>query len=108
MYPCRAYWRFNLSNKNCGRELTMASYDFKKVSLIVDGSFITGFMDGSPIKAEKNADNVTPHVGAAGETTYAENGDNTGMITVTVKAGSASLPKLVSLATGKREFSTSI
>jgi hypothetical protein len=86
----------------------MASYDFKKVSLIVDGTFITGFMDGSAVKAEKNTDNVTPHVGAAGEVTYAENGDNTGTITINLKAGSASLPKLVTLATAKREFNTSI
>lgn len=86
----------------------MASFDFKKVSVIVDNHFVTGWMDGTVINAEKNADNITPHVGAAGEVTYTENNDNTGMITLTIKQDSPSLPKLVQLSKQKREFATQI
>lgn len=87
----------------------MASvYDFKKAAVIVDGHYVTGWMDGSVIKAEKNADNVTPHIGAAGEVTYTENNDPTGTITLTIKQDSPSLSKLVGLAKSKRQFSAQI
>lgn len=80
------------------------TFDFKKVSVIVDGSYITGFHDGSVIKAEKNEDNVVPHVGAAGDVTYSETNNNTGQITLTLKQTSTSLPRLVSLAKSKTTF----
>lgn len=86
----------------------MSSYDFTKVSVIVDGTFVTGWMDGSVIKAGPNADAVTPHVGAAGETTYSETNDKTGMITLTVKQNSTFLTKALTLAASKREFSVQI
>lgn len=88
--------------------MAAGTFDFKKVSVIVDGHFVTGWMDGSVIKAEKAADNVTPHVGAAGEVTYTESNDNTGTITLTIKQDSASLPKLVALAKSKKQFATQV
>lgn len=84
------------------------TFDFKKVSVIVDGSFITGFHDGSVIKTGKNTDNVTPHVGAAGDVTYSESNDKTGTITLTLKQTSSSLPSLVSLSKSKSTFPVQI
>lgn len=84
------------------------SYDPKKVSLIVDGTFIVGFMDGTFINAAKNADNITPHVGAQGDVTFSENADETGTITATLKQNSSSLPFLRSLSKGKREFAAQV
>lgn len=84
------------------------SYDFKKVTVIIDGHIVTGYMDGSVVKWEKNADNVSPHVGADGEVTFAENADNTGLITLTLRQNSASLSKVLELAAAKRDFSARV
>lgn len=86
----------------------MSSYDPKKVSVIVDGQFIVGYMDGTFVNAEKNEDNVIPHVGAQGDVTFTESADDTGLITLTLKQNSSSLPFLQSLATQKREFAVQV
>jgi hypothetical protein len=84
------------------------TYDPKKVSVIVDGVIVTGYMDGSFVKCAKNADNVLPHIGADGGVTYTENADNTGTITLTIKQNSLFYAKAVELATQKREFATRV
>jgi hypothetical protein len=83
---------------------TVNTYDFKKVSVIVNGHHVVGFHDGSVVKAEKNEDNVIPHVGADGGVTYTESNDNTGTITITLKQNSSSLPYLINLAKQKKTF----
>ncbi|MEH6943387.1 phage structural protein [Bacillus sp. JJ722] len=84
------------------------NYDFKKVSTIVAGFIITGYMDGEPISVEKNEDDVFPHVGADGEVTYAEGADDTGIITLSLKQTSAVLPQLQELRKSKKIFPISI
>lgn len=84
------------------------SYDPKKVSLIVDGQFIVGFMDGTFITAEKNEDNITPHIGAQGDVTFSESADETGTLTITLKQNSSSLAYLQSLSKQKREFGAQV
>lgn len=84
--------------------MATTSYDFKKVSVIVDGVIITGYMDGESISVEKNEDDITPHVGAGGDVTFAESNDNTATITLTLKSTSASLPFLDQLRRSKRIF----
>ncbi|MBU5214355.1 DUF3277 family protein [Bacillus sp. Gen3] len=84
------------------------TYDFKKVSVIVDGVIITGFMDGESIASEKNEDDVTAHVGAGGDVTFSETNDDTGTITLTLKSTSSSLPYLQSLRKAKKLFSTQV
>lgn len=86
----------------------MQTFDFKKVSTIVDGNFIVGFMDGTGIAAEKNEDNITPHVGADGGVTYAESNDNTGTITLTLRQNSPSLSALIKLSQSKKTFPAQI
>ncbi|MFL6557357.1 MAG: phage structural protein [Bacillus sp. (in: firmicutes)] len=76
-------------------------FDFKNTSIIVDGSYLTGFMDGTAIQAEKNEDNKVPHIGADGKVTFSNSADNTGTITVTLKQGSPSLKKLIALSKEK-------
>lgn len=83
-------------------------FDVKKTSVIVDGHYVTGWMDGSIITASKNEDNVIPHVGAKGEVSYSESNNGTGTITLTIKQNSPSFPKMVALAKGSREFVTSV
>lgn len=84
--------------------MEITSYDPKKVSVIVDGRYLTGFMDGTFVTCAKNADNRTAHVGATGDVTYSENADNTGTITVTLKHTSSSLGYLRSKAKSKQLF----
>lgn len=84
------------------------NYDPKKVSLIVDGLYITGYMDGSMIAAAKNEDNVIPHIGAQGDVTFTESADNTGTITVNLKQTSSSLPHFINLARDKKEFAAQV
>lgn len=80
------------------------SYDPKKVSLIVNGTIIVGFMDGTFISASKNEDNVIPHVGAKGEVSYTESANDTGNLTFTLKQNSSSLPALQALAKQRKDF----
>jgi len=63
-------------------------YDPKKVTVIYDGMVITGFADDSMIEAEKNEDNITPHVGVLGEVSVAINADNTGTVTLSLASTS--------------------
>lgn len=86
----------------------METYNFKKVTTIVDGEIVTGFMDGTGISIEKNEDDVTIHVGADGGATWSESNDPTGVLTVTLKQVSPSLASLRNLAAEKREFPISI
>lgn len=83
-------------------------FDFKKVSVVVNGHIVTGWMDGSVITAEKNEDNVIPHIGAAGEVSYSESNNNTGLITLNIKQTSPSLPIFVNLAKKKEVFPAQI
>ncbi|QGF21717.1 tail tube protein [Bacillus phage vB_BcM_Sam46] len=76
-------------------------FDFKKVSLVVDGVFGTGFMDGTAITAEKNEDNKIPHVGADGDVTFSNSADETGTITATIKQTSPFLKHLIRLSNNK-------
>lgn len=76
-------------------------FDFKNASVIVNGTFLTGFMDGTAIQAEKNEDNKVPHVGADGGVTFSNSADDTGTITVTLKQTSPSLPALIALSKSK-------
>jgi hypothetical protein len=63
-------------------------YNPKDVTVIYDGMVITGFAADSMIKAEKNEDNMLPHVGVLGEVSVAINADNTGKITISLASTS--------------------
>ncbi|TQK41968.1 uncharacterized protein DUF3277 [Brevibacillus sp. AG162] len=84
------------------------NYSFKKVSLIVAGRHHTGFMDGTPIKAERNEDGIIPHVGADGFVTFAESADESGTITVTYKQNSPALDHVRQLYKAKKPFPISL
>lgn len=84
------------------KEIT--SYDFRKTSVIVAGTIITGFMDSESIKSAQNEDDVTAHVGAGGDVTFSETNDETGIITLALKSTSSSIPFLKSLRDSKEKF----
>lgn len=86
----------------------METYDPKKVSVVANGKHIVGFMDGKFVECDKNADNVTAHIGAQGDVTFSENADNTGLIKVTLKQTSSSLAYLMDLSESKTAFPISV
>lgn len=86
----------------------VTTYDFKKVSVIVDGNILTGFMDGEVISVEPSSEEVTMHVGAAGDVTFSETNDQTATVTITLKQTSPSTVILDNLRKSKREFALQI
>ena len=72
-------------------------YNFKNNQVIVNGMIITGYADGDAIQAERNEDKYSQLVGADGGVTYNQTNNDTGLITLTLKPTSSSLPALKAL-----------
>ena len=64
--------------------IEVASYDPKKVNLVMNGKIITGFASDSMITIARNEDTVTTQVGVKGDVAYNENANESGTITVTL------------------------
>lgn len=88
--------------------IEIASYDPKKVNLVINGRIITGFGDGSVITVTRNEDIVTTAVGVKGDVTYNENANESGNIALTLSGTSSSLAYLRALAVKRRELSVMI
>lgn len=84
------------------------TFNFKDTVAIVGGIILTGFMDGTPIEAEKNEDTFNQHVGADGSVTYNESADETGTFTFTIKQDSSVVPMLDALLKSKESFNVSL
>lgn len=84
------------------------TFNFKDTVAIVGGIILTGFMDGTPIEAEKNEDTFSQHVGADGSVTYNESADETGTFTFTLKQDSSVVPMLDELLKSKESFNVSL
>lgn len=83
-------------------------YNFKDNQVIVNGAIITGYADGDAIQAERNEDKYTQLVGADGGVTYNKSNDDTGIITLTLKPTSSSLPTLRALSKSEELFNVLI
>lgn len=88
--------------------IEVASYDPKKVNLVMNGKIITGFASDSMITIARNEDTVTTQVGVKGDVAYNENANESGTITVTLMGTSSSLPYVRSLALKRKEVSVMI
>ena len=86
--------------------IEVASYDPKKVNLVMNGKIITGFASDSMITIARNEDTVTTQVGVKGDVAYNENAKESG--TVTLMGTSSSLPYVRSLALKRKEVSVMI
>jgi len=85
--------------------MAVDTYDPRDVMVVVDGTVITGFAEGTFVTAEKASDNYVKYVGAQGEVARSRNADPTGTITVTLNQTSPSNSFLNSLARSKDTFS---
>ena len=88
--------------------IEVASYDPKKVNLVLNGKILTGFASDSMITIARNEDTVTTQVGVKGDVAYNENANESGTITVTLMGTSSSLPYVRSLALKRKEVSLMI
>lgn len=75
----------------------VASYDPKKVNVIVNGKAITGFSADGVITVTRNEDTVTTVVGVKGDVGYSENANESGNVALTLMGTSASLAYLRNL-----------
>lgn len=79
-------------------------YDAKKVSLILDGVFITGFADGSFVSAEKDEEAFSTKVGAQGDVAVSKTNNPLGTVKFTVQAESPSINYLKQKSKTVQEF----
>lgn len=80
------------------------NYDPKEVNVIIDGTFLTGFAEGTMVTVEKDEDDFSVTYGAQGDYSVAESHNTLGTITVTLQHTSPSLPFLRRLRNSKRRF----
>ena len=88
--------------------IEIASYDPKKVNVIVNGVVITGFSSDGVITITRNEDIVTTQVGAKGDVAYSENANESGNIAMNLMGTSSSLPYLRTLAVKRTPLSVMI
>ncbi len=70
--------------------MTVKTYDPKQVTLIVGGKIISGFSDGTFIKAKRNDQAFALKVGVDGEGTRAKSSNRSGQLEITLMNSSDS------------------
>ncbi len=83
-------------------------YDPRNVKLVVNGETVTGYAEDTFIRASKDEDNYSIHVGAQGEVTRSRIAHPVGTITVTLKSTSPFNAKFAKLAQSKEYFAAHI
>ena len=78
--------------------IEVATYDPRKVNLILNGKIITGFSPDGVITVTRNEDIVTTVVGTKGDVAYSENANESGNIAFTLLETSSSMAYVRSLA----------
>ena len=82
----------------------MNQYGSKSVSVIVNGTPITGFMDGEFVTVTPTVEPAALHVGADGEATKVDNADQSGTAVLRLKQTSLSNAVLSALRATKATF----
>lgn len=76
-------------------------YDARKVVTTVGGIFITGFADGTMVKASKDNDNFEASSSAQGDAVVSINGDGMGTVEITLNQTSPSIAVLDGFANSR-------
>lgn len=84
------------------------TFDPEKITLLVDNAAVTGYADGSSVKADRNNDDITPQTGIQGDTVYTHNADRSGTITFNLFSTSASLVRLRRLAQQRKAVAVTL
>lgn len=88
--------------------IEVATYDPRKVNLILNGRVITGFNSEGVIKITRNEDIVTTAVGVKGDVAYSENANESGNISFVLMETSSSLPYVRELALKRKPVQVTI
>lgn len=88
--------------------IEVATYDPRKVNLILNGKIITGFNSEGVIKITRNEDIVTTAVGVKGDVAYSENANESGNISFVLMETSSSLPYVRELALKRKPIQVTI
>lgn len=88
--------------------MSVNTYDPLDVNVVVNGTILTGFADGTMIKVEKDEDRYTAKVGTKGEVARARNANEMGKVTVTLSQDSPSNSYLSQLEKGKDTFPVNV
>lgn len=86
----------------------MTKYSSKDVSIIVNGTPITGVMDGEFVTVTPSVDPAALHVGGDGAATMVVNADESASIAITLKQTSPSNAVLSALRATKATFAVAI
>ena len=84
------------------------SYDIKKVTVVADNAFLTGFSEDSVVSAEMEEDRKMPYVAVDGKVSFSDNANNAGTVTVTLNSTSPSVAHMNKLANAKKIFAISV
>lgn len=88
--------------------IEVATYDPRKVNLILNGKVITGFTSDGVVTITRNEDIVSTNVGVKGDVAYSENANESGNIAFTLMESSSSLPYVRELALKRRPVQVTI
>lgn len=88
--------------------IEVATYDPRKVNLILNGKVITGFASEGVIKITRNEDIVSTTVGVKGDVAYSENANESGNISFVLMETSSSLPYVRELALKRKAVQVTI
>ncbi|SFP18732.1 phage structural protein [Salibacterium halotolerans] len=84
------------------------TFNVKDVNTVIDGDFLSGYGEDTKVSIEKNNDEFSPFVDADGGVTYAEETNESAVMTVTLKPSSPSLPKMYRLKNNRSMFSAEV
>ncbi len=88
--------------------MAMTTYDAREVTIVVDGTILTGFQDGDMVSFGKDNNFVEVQVDAQGEASAAINNDKLGTFTINLSASSPFNKKMVQLANSRKQFAVSV
>lgn len=88
--------------------IEVATYDPRKVNLILNGKVITAFAPEGVITVTRNEDIVTTNVGVKGDVAYSENANESGNIAFTLLESSSTLPYVRELALKRKPVQVTI
>lgn len=80
----------------------IAVYDAKKVTVTVDGKFITGYAESTFVTASKDEDGFEPSVSAQGDVGVAVRNNTLGTVEITLNQTSPSINMLDQLAASSK------
>lgn len=76
---------------------TVSTYDPTKLTVIVGGVIVTGFIDGDYVTAKRDEDLYTKRVGADGHVARVRNGNKSGTIEIKLLQGSPAVAEIAAL-----------